>query len=51
MSKGAARKLGDGISLSFTSELVPVPRHDQEILDVNTDDLAVVSPNGRNGVE
>ena len=47
----AARELFDGVSLGLAGEFVTIQRYDEEVLDVLADDLAVVAPEGRDGIE
>lgn len=51
MAKRTSRKRFDRISFGFSCKFVPVPRDDEEVLDVFTNDLAVVSPEWCDGVQ
>ncbi len=51
MAKRAARKLFDEVSFGLAGEFVAVQGNDEEVLDVLADDLAVVPPEGRNGIK
>lgn len=51
MAKRATRELFNRVSFRLASKFVTVQRNDEEILDILADDLAVVSPEGRDGIE
>ena len=51
VAKRAARELLDGVSFRLASEFVPVQGNDEEVLNVLADDLAIVPPEWRNGIE
>lgn len=51
VAKRATRELFNRVSFRLASKFVTVQRNDEEILDILADDLAVVSPEGRDGIE
>lgn len=51
MTERSSGKPLDTVSFQFTCELVAIPRYDQEILDVDSNRLAVRAPERSYGVE
>lgn len=51
MLDGSLRKFLDRVSLWLSGEFVSVPRDDEKVLCVYPDDLSIVPPERRNGVQ
>jgi hypothetical protein len=51
MLDGSLRKFLDRVSLWLSGEFVSVPRDDEKVLRVYPDDLSIVPPERRNGVQ
>jgi hypothetical protein len=51
MLDGSLRKFLDRVSLWLSGKFVSVPRDDEKVLRVYPDDLSIVPPERRNGVQ
>jgi hypothetical protein len=51
MSEGSPRKCLDRVPLWLSGEFVSVPRDDEKVLRVYPDDLPIVPPERRNGIQ
>jgi len=51
MSEGSPRKCLDRVSLWLSCEFVSVPRDDEKVLRVYPNDLSIVPPERRNGIQ
>ncbi len=51
MSEGSPRKRLDRVSFWLSGEFVSIPRNDEKVLCVYTNDLSVIPPERRNGIQ